>query len=288
MYFLFPFSLIFKINKINNVIGWQQFYALNLAFFCNMFNIKKDIKIYPVNFTYKDKKGLSGKIYFNYMKGIVKSNYIKKIFVLSEEYAKKCADTFDVDLNKFGVIPFGVPDLYSLYKNSVKPLSYDYVLAIGRSNRDYDWLIEEWNDIDDNLVIICDTYIPKVKLPKNVFILSNVSGDAQFPYIMNCKYSIIPIDDGSICSGDTVILNTMAFKKTIIVTEPSTLSEMYIKNGINGYCVSKNKGQLKKLVNNLKLLDNKARKSYLDNFSRFSMGYKIGKLLTEVNNYEKS
>ena len=46
--------------------------------------------------------------------------------------------------------------------------------------------------------------------------------------------------------------------------------------------------ELPKGWNKVKLLDNKARKSYLDNFSRFSMGYKIGKLLIEVNNYEKS
>ena len=268
---------MFKRKNIKSIIGWQQFYALIFVFYCELFHVKKTINVYPINFTYKEKKGFIGKIYFKFMHFIVNSKYVDKIFVLSDEYAKKCSNIFGVNSSKFGIIPFGVPDLYDKYKNSPSPLDYEYVLAIGRSNRDYDWLISEWSEDLEDLVIISDTYTHEGRLLNNVHLINNVSGEQQFPYIMNCKFSILPIDDGSICSGDTVILNTMAFKKTIIVTKPSTLSEMYIVDKQNGYAVSKKHGDLKKLIVEMSDLGTNARKSYLNNYSRIAMGRAIGK-----------
>lgn len=107
----------------------------------------------------------------------------------------------------------------------------------------------------------------------------------QYPYIMGCKALIIPIDIENICSGDTVLLTAISFKKIVIVTEKSTLAEMYVNNGKDGFVVSKNKGELTKLINlinhnNLKV-GNKAREKYLNNYSRKIMGYKIGKSIME-------
>ena len=62
--------------------------------------------------------------------------------------------------------------MYGQWKDSEKPekiKSTDYVLAIGRSNRDYNFLFSSWQGINETLVIISDTFKPKV-LPDNVFI----------------------------------------------------------------------------------------------------------------------
>ena len=64
VYFYVPFKVFLHRKDYNMIIGWQQFYALILAFYCRFFNVKKDFFIYVINFTYKDKKGILGKIYF--------------------------------------------------------------------------------------------------------------------------------------------------------------------------------------------------------------------------------
>ena len=282
-YFSEPLSVFLRRGKFKSIIGWQQFYALNYCFFCRIFNVKKQSIVLVTNFTYKHKKGIVGEIYHRYMKYIVSSKYVDSLLVLSKEYIKTCSEELGISTGKFQVIPFGVPDNYGKYESVTQG---DYALAIGRSNRDYDWLIEEWKNIDLPLRIICDEFTYKGKLPDNVSIFDNVSGEKQYPQIMGSKIIIIPIKDESICSGDTVLLTALSFKKTVIVTAPSTLSEMYIIDGVNGFCVSKEHGSLAKCLEKAcgveREFGEKARESYLSSFSRYSMGKNIGNIL---NNY---
>lgn len=44
LYFLFPLSIVLKRHKFNKIIGWQQFYGLNVAFFLRLFHLKKQMK----------------------------------------------------------------------------------------------------------------------------------------------------------------------------------------------------------------------------------------------------
>ena len=288
MYFYVSFKVFCHRKEYNKIVGWQQFYALIFVFYCRIFKVKKTFSVYIMNFTYKNKKGIIGKIYFKFMRYILQSKYIDGIHVPSREYASLCAKNFHIKENKFCIIPFGIPDLYGKYS----PLEEkrEYILAIGRSNRDYDWLINEWRNISINLYIISDEYKPINKLPSNVKVIDNVSGEKQYPYILGCKLLILPIKNGNICSGDTVLLTAMALKKTVIVTFPSTLSEMYLKDGENGFLVNKNHGELKKLLITIKEknidLGENARKSYLENFSRISMGEKMGKIIQKIENID--
>ena len=285
VYFYVPFKVFLHRKNYNIIIGWQQFYALILAFYCRFFNVKKEFSIYVINFTYKDKKGILGKIYFCFMKYILQSKYIDGIYLPSTKYIDFCIKKLDIDKEKFCVVPFGIPDLYRKYQ----PLkeTNEYILAIGRSNRDYDWLINEWRKINIKLYIISDEYKPTINIPNNIEIINNISGEKQYPYILGCKLLILPIKDSNICSGDTVLLTAMSFKKTVIITTPSTLSEMYIKNRINGLLVEKVHGELKKLIDeiekeNINLGEN-ARKSYKKFFSRFNMGKKVGNFINLKN-----
>ena len=76
----------------------------------------------------------------------------------------------------------------------------------------------------------------------------------------------------------------MSYYKTIIVTKPSTLSEMYIKDGINGFAIKKDENEfLEKLAkilqdkNKQKEIGINARKDFEENYSRYNMGTRIGK-----------
>ena len=276
-------------NEYDVVVGWQQFYALIFCFYCSLFHVKKENKVVALNFTYREKEGIIGKIYEIFMRKCVCGGYLDYIHVLSNDYADVISKGLCFPREKIIVTPFGIDDIYSNWEGSQAPVGYirnDYAMSIGRSNRDFDLLIDVWKNIDFPLVIISDTYTPPAILPKNVKVIGNVAGDDQYPYIVNAKLVIIPIKDGQICSGDTVLLTALSFERTVVVTEPSTLGEMYIKNEANGYLVSKDPNEMSSLIKDIisgKKVETgmNARKSYLNNFSRYSMGKKVSEIIGE-------
>ncbi len=292
-YIFWPFKIFLKRSKYDVIIGWQQFFTIFFSFYCNLFKVKKENKIVIANFTYKPKNGIKGKIYKKLMKFCLNPIYIDYIHVPSANYAKQISKDFNIGEKKFIVAHFGIEDMFEKYKKLKKEQNNDYTLALGRSNRDYDFLISEWKKIPNTykLIIISDTYKTNKKLPNNITILNNVVGDKQYNYIINSKMMIIPINKENICSGDTVLLTAMSFEKLVVVTKPSTLAEMYIENGVNGIALEKRKDEFAKNILNILKDENKilaigknARKIYLDKYSRVAMGERIGEVLNENSN----
>lgn len=289
IYATHPLKFVFKRRQYDEIIAWQQFFAIFYAFYSRVFHLKKCNTLVAVNFTFKAKSGLMGRMYKKFMYFSINNEYMDYIHVPSNQYADLCAAEFCIERKKFIVTPFGLPDSYDQWKNS-KTDEKNYTLAIGRSNRDYDFLIEAWRKMPsaERLIIICDTYKCSSSLPENIIIKNNVTGDSQFPYIANCKIMVIPIRDGNICSGDTVLLKAMSYGKPLVVTVPSTLGEMYIEDGVTGILIKKDFDEFEIKVR--RLLQDKnlqeqyslnARKKYELSFSRKAMGKKLGELIND-------
>jgi glycosyltransferase involved in cell wall biosynthesis len=185
---------------------------------------------------------------------------------------------------KFVFNSFAIDDIYEENKELQSPVDYEYSLSIGRSNRDFDFLIKNFPSTE-KLIIISDTYVCNEELPKNIVLLNNVSGNSQYKYFNNAKSIIIPIADGTIPSGDTVLLTSMMFSKPIIITKPSTLAEVYVDNMHNGFTLEKNenfKADLKEILSDDKKLaeiGKNARDDFLKKYSREAMGRNLGKLI---------
>ena len=284
-YFFVPLNVILNRKKYSIIIGWQQFYALIFCFWCSLFRIKKVNKVVAMNFTYKEKKGPIGKIYKYFMKKCLDIKYLDYLHVLSKEYAQIINKQFKYPIENIIVSHFGVEDIYEKWKDIERPIEEKYFLAIGRSNRDYDFLIDSWNNIDAKLIIISDSY-KNNKAEKNIEIINNISGDTQYPWIMNAEGIILILKEPNIASGDTVLLRAMSFKKIVIVNNQSTLAEMYIENKKNGIIINKNEDELKNAIkkinnNEYEEIKENARNSYINKFSRLSMGIKIGNLISK-------
>lgn len=282
-YFYMGFKLFINRNKYNIIISWQQFDGLFYSFLCNLFKVKKVNKVYVLNYTYKEKKGLIGKIYKNFMQICMRNNYIDYYHLPGKKAIENTMEQFDISKEKFIDIPFGINDLYKKYAQERNPENCKYYLSIGRSNRDYDFLVSAWSNIKNNLIIISDTYEITNK-KENIKILNNISGNEQYKYIINCEALIIPIDNPSIASGDTVLLTAFSFKKKVVVTMPSNLGNTYVKNNINGYLIMKNKIDLEKTIDKIENdTKNKvglaARTSFEQKYSRYSMGEKLIKII---------
>lgn len=295
-YFAVAFNYFWNRKKYDVIVGWQQFYVLIIGFFSSLFHVKKENVLIVLNFTYKEKNGWFSKIYFWFMKRCLETGYIDYIHVLSENYAQIVSKEFHFPIEKIVVSPFGIDDPYVKFSNFKYPSeapAEGYVLSIGRSNRDYDFLISAWENIAYPLIIISDTYQANNGGNCNVRILRHVSGEDSYPWIAHCKAMIIPIDDGTICSGDTVLLTSLAMKKKVLITIPSTLAEMYIVDGENGLCVNKDKSNFEIIINDMIFTDkysdlpDKARESYLENYSRYSMGVKLNNKIFNQRNCEE-
>lgn len=283
VYFFAAACCFLKRRHYNVIIGWQQFYALIFAFFCNVFSVKKEQTVVVLNFTYKEKRGRLAKIYSRFMRKCLSGGYIDYLHMPSEQYADYTAKEFSFPRDRMIVSGFGVKDRFNELSKLDAPSGYkkeSYALAIGRSNRDYDFLIRAWENIDYPLVIISDTY-KKSCDQKNITIYNNITGEASDKWISNCGLLVLPIDDGKICSGDTVLLTAMSLERKIIVTVPSTLSEMYVQNNINAVLAEKDEKTfaetVKQVLNSEKYADlgKRARESYLKSYTIGAMGCAI-------------
>lgn len=280
MYFFVGFKYFLNRRQYGILACWQQFYALTYCFFCELFHIQKCNTVIAINYTYKEKRGKSARLYRWFMGKCTSVKYLDYLHVLSDAYADQISREFSYPRERIIVTTFGVNDQYAIFSEMQAPEGYQkngYALSIGRSNRDFEFLIRAWQGIDYPLVIISDTYPGKVNAP-NVVLLKNVAGEESYPWIANCALMIIPIDDGSVCSGDTVLLTAMAVERKLLVTKPSTLAEMYILDGENAVLTEKDEAQFRVKVNSLLFSDEyenlgcRARKSFLNHFSRESMG----------------
>lgn len=287
-YFAFPFLIFLKRKKYDTIVGWQAFYGLLFAFYCRLFHVKKVNYLLIKNFTYKPKKGLIGKIYFAFIKYIVKSKYVDVFICASQTFVEYCSEVFQEDPGRFKFIPFGVND-FTKVVDMTKPATNDYILSLGRSNRDWDFLIESLAGTEYPVRIVCDE-LKRDNLPPNITIYNNVWGKASFNFIRNCKLMIIPIQDGRISSGDTVLIQAMSFSKPIIITKPSCLADDYVVNEKNGLVVAKKKEELLEAVERLykdedlcQRIGGYGRELYEAKHSLFRYGTHIGKTLLERN-----
>jgi len=283
-YFAFPFGIFLNRKKYNNIIGWQAFYGLLFAFYCRLFHVKKANTLLIKNLIYKPKKGWIGKIYYTFMRYIIKSHYVDVFVCSSQSFCDYCAKMFDEPLERFVFLPFGVNDFTKIVDMN-RPTKNEYILALGRSNRDWNFLIDSLAGTPYQVRIVCDE-LRREHLPENIKIYNNVWQVESYEFIRDCKFMIIPIMDGRIVAGETVLLQTMSFSKPIIITEPSCLADDYVTDGVTGIVVPKEKMALLAAVKRLyedehlfKNLSKNCRKLYEDKHSLYSFGVNVGNTL---------
>lgn len=282
-YFTFPYKIFKKRKDIDKIIAWQQFYGLVYAFYCRLFRVKKVNSLYIMTFIYKAKKNFLGKLYYRFMKYIVQSKYIDKIICFSKNECEYYADIFKVSKQKFEYVKLGVEKLPELN------LKYDedkYIILVGRSNRDYKFVLDSLKNTEYKVKIICD----ELKIEKkydNIMIYNNIFGLKYYEMLSKSFCTIVALEDEKISSGQLSILHAMQYRKPVIVTYNESIKE-YIENGKDGIVISKDVNQLKEtlkeLYKNKKLyerISNNAYSKYINEFSIEALGKRIGSIVKE-------
>jgi len=250
MYFIMPLSIVLRRDKYQYVLAWQQFFGIILAFYSRLFRLKCFPKIVIMTFIYKRKKNLLASIYYHFIKYSLEADSVHKIICYSEPELKYYFDTFKISPERFASVLYGIEKSPTIETDNFRPEFDKYYLAVGRSNRDYRFLIEVFEKIDKNLIILCDSFNESSKR-SNIVIKNNIHGNDYLLYLKHCYGVIIPLLDTKISSGQLVYLRSMEYGKPVIVTVNETLY-CYL-NQKNSIIIEKD---FKSLCNAIKLLDN--------------------------------
>lgn len=279
-YFIFPLSLFFRRKKFNAIISWQQFYGLIYAFYSRLFHVKKRHPLIVMTFIYKDKGGALGKIYKRFMSYIVTSKYIDKFIVFNSKECVYYSNLFKVPFEKFVFLPLGVEDVserFSIEKGG-------RLLSVGRSNRDYDFLISALQGTEYQIDILCDNL--HVDTTDKIKIYTDKHGDDYFEILSKCFCVIIPLKDINISSGQLVITQAMMMGKPIIITDVPSVYD-YVENEKTALCIKNNKKELIEAIEKLKsddklynLLSTNEREKFNSMGTNYDLGESVGKLLS--------
>ncbi len=203
-----------------------------------------------MTFIYKRKHNLLGSLYYRFIKYSLGSDSVCKIICYSESELDYYVDTFKIPPEQFSSVLFGIEKSRAIDSDGFCPEFDEYYLAVGRSNRDYIFLIEAFERIDKNLIILCDSFNEKPN-SSNIIIKRNIYGKDYLSYLKHCHSVIIPLLDSKISSGQFVFLRSMEYEKPVIITKNDTLYDYLNEN--NSIIIKKN---VQSLYNAMELLDN--------------------------------
>ncbi|MCI8346283.1 MAG: glycosyltransferase family 4 protein [Clostridia bacterium] len=283
IYLYFPLKYVFKIKEYKNIIAWQQFFGLILSGYLKLFHIPQSVvgNIYIMEMIYKPKKGFIGKLYKAFVKYAITSKYIKKIFVFSANEKNMYSKLFALPCEKFEILQLGIADNYEAVKDRIS--DDGYYLSPGRSNRDWDFLVDAW-DPSIELRIVCDDY--KGGMKPGVDVLKECYKEDYLEQLLHCHAIIIPLMNQNISSGQLVILQGKMLGKPVIVTDNYTVRE-YLNDEEDGYIIEKHKKALQSALeklgeeNEYNRIVESARRNFQKGFSIMAMGRQVGQCIIE-------
>lgn len=247
IYFLYPLSFVLcRRQKYDKVIAWQQFYGINFAFWSRLLHVKKLNYLAIDTFIFKRRGGQLGNLYYKYIKWSIDNKYVDKIICYSSTEPEFYAKTFNMPLDKFCYVPLGIDRI-----ENIQTSKGDYVFTTGRSNRDYDFLIDSLSGTEINIKIACSGYTYNGNSNTvNVEVLQNCFGKDMQKELANSFCVVMPLKDTHISSGQLVILLAMQLCKPVIVTENDTAKD-YIEDGKTGFFIKKDANTLKQTISKL-------------------------------------
>lgn len=288
-YIFYPFYIFLFRNKYKTIIAWQQIFGLIFSFYCIIFHVKSYPKIIIHTFIYKEKRGILGKIYYNFVSSILHSKYIYKVIVFSANEKEYYTQLFYLEEDLVKYCQYS-PSQGGIHRNKYAESKDDfnnaakYFIAPGRSNRDYGFLLKELQNTEYNIKIVCDSLNKTIDC-NNIIIEKNVFGNNYLKMMEDAFAVIVPLEDHNISSGQLVFLTAMQYCKPIIVTNNNSVSD-YIVDTYNGIIIEKNgialRNSLKKLTTDFdyyKKLSYNEEAYYSEYFSIKSYAEKLLKII---------
>ncbi|MBE6309982.1 MAG: glycosyltransferase family 4 protein [Bacteroidales bacterium] len=284
LYFYYPFKIFLNRKKYNRILCWQAFYGVVLAYYHILFNVKPINEIAITHLIYNPKKSFIGKIYKKWLTKVLKSGYITCYIGGSKTHRKYLIEQFGIPKDKIHFVPYCKEDETKKTITDVNPIGQDFILGVGRSNRDWHWIIDAFSKSKRYLVIICDDLrVDQATLPNNVKIINDVEGDDMLAYMKHCYCQVCSFKNPQVASGEMVYVQGACFSKPFVVTGPCCITDDYVINGVTGVVVDKDKDKINEAVERLftdksyyKEMCKNSRLVYESEYDLFQYGKKVG------------
>lgn len=279
LYFLFPLRYVLSAWSYGVVLGWQQFYALNYAFWLRLLRIRSSVRIVVMTFIYKEKKGLLGRLYHKYIRYCLTCRHVSKVICYSRAEVAMYSRLFDLPDGLVQFVPLGIEPIDS----PGEVVRGDYIFSTGRSNRDYDFLVRALGNTDFSLKIACEQHFDS--LPPNVEVLHHCYGSRMYSLLKGCFCVCIPLSDRNLSSGQLVLLQAMQFGKPVLVTCSNGVVD-YVVDGKTGFLIDNEPdtfiARLRELAADETLyckLSSEARRAFAGQYTQECMAWAVLRLL---------
>ncbi len=184
-----------------------------------------------------------------------------------------------MDIGKFVYVPLG-----KKVSDTLDVCDDGYIFATGRSNRDYDFLVDTLSGTDYKCIIACDSFHAKTD-SENVSVLNDCYGDNMLGLMARCHCVAIPLRDLKMSSGQLVVLQAMAMGKPVVCTSSDGIKD-YVQNGVTGLLVDNNKESWLAAIEKLyapdgcyREMSKNAEMAYRNKFTEEAMYQRIGKVV---------
>lgn len=280
--FWFTFKFTSKSRHIGCVLAWQQMYGILPAFFNRYIFHRRNLNISIMTFIYKPKNGLGGKLYRWLVNSAISSKNVSNIFVYSQSEVQHYSTIFPKAKEKFHFVKFGLPVSNTNYTDTALK-NENYFFSTGFSNRDYEFLINVFNNTPLKLKIACPHL--KTAIPQNVEILDNCFGEEMKRQMCNSIAVLIPLKNLNISSGQLVFITAMQLGKPLVITD-SIPTRTYLDHNIDAIIVPNDIKQwrdaIDKLINDNEFYDKMCRHNRQHSITEFSidrLGTDIGRFI---------
>ncbi len=187
----------------------------------------------------------------NWLRGL----YFRVVFSIADQAichssleVERYKEIFKSSHTRFEYIPYGLhisvgednsAEQHTPEKRNF-PDSGDYILAAGRSGRDYATLFKAVTLLPIMLHVVCDSEsaLTGLEVPANALLLRNCYDKAYVQELQNALFVVIPLKVDDISAGQMVLIQAMAFSKPTIITRTPTVEE-YVTEGIESLLVAR-------------------------------------------------
>lgn len=255
-------SLILSKPYPDTVVVSSSIEALIFGFF-RMLLLRRTPDIVWLGFIFTSRKSkLINRIRSTYIRFIF--SIIDKVICHSSLEVERYTKLFKNSRAKFVYIPYGLHLAgreTKMAQGEVMSENRPYILAAGRSGRDYATLFEAIESIPIDLHVVCDSEsaLAGLHIPANVTLLRACYGGKYVAELRNSLFVVIPLAVNNISAGQMVLIQAMALGKPTIITRTSSVEE-YVSDREQSLLVTQGsvaelRASILELLNNSKLTE---------------------------------
>lgn len=176
------------------------------------------------------RSALSNRLRLAYFRFVMR--FVDQVICHSPLEVVRYQQLFRRSRTRFTYIPYGLHIGGRDQAAARPPSAGPYILAAGRSGRDYRTLLEAVAALPVALHIVCDRQeaLEGLTIPPNVTVLRDCYDAAYVEQLKNAEFVVIPLSVADISAGQMVLIQSMAYSKATIITRSPTVEE-YVTDG---------------------------------------------------------